>query len=428
MRWQVILVLLFIASCTPSEIREPYSEIKVYFCPEDACLDRIMEQIDNSSEIKCAFYELNLPELISKLKEKNAEVIIEDSTSEGEFRTGRSYALMHNKFCVFDNRTVMTGSMNPTERDNYSNNNNIVFIESDHLAENYLAEFEEFDNGIYGKGDEVKYPAIFSGEIKIENYFCPEDSCKLHVINALRGANSSVYFMDFSFTDEDIGNLLWNKDYEGLDVKGIMETRQAADYSRYDDLREFTILDNNPYTMHHKVFIIDRKIVITGSYNPTENANENNDENILIIHDEKTAEKFIAEFERLYRVEETMPNAAGGIILYRIMYDAEGADEGKEYAEIKNTGNRTVDLGYYFLSNSKTNSRLSGKLGPGGTTKIEPSFALKNSEGILLLKKSQQVIDYVYWEGMWNLRADEGEALLRTDPYPISGSSWKNVQ
>ncbi|MEK6917308.1 MAG: phospholipase D-like domain-containing protein [Nanoarchaeota archaeon] len=397
--------------------------ISVYFCPQDRCMDKIIEYIDNSTDIKCAFYELNLAELIDELREKNAKVMIENDNVLDYFETGYSYALMHNKFCVFDNKTVMTGSMNPTERENYYNNNNLVFIESEHLAKNYLDEFKELENKKYGVGNIVSYPVVFLGDIKIENYFCPEDNCKLHVINALKEANSSIYFMTFSFTDEDIGNLLWNKNFQGLDVKGIIETKQAGGSSRYGDLKEFAILDKNPYTMHHKVFIIDNKTVITGSYNPTQNANENNDENILIIHDKATAEKFISEFERVYNFEESFPNKIGDLILHRIMYDAEGSDEGKEYIEIKNIGNKTIDLGYYFLSNNITNYRLSGILEINETSKIKPTFSLRNSNGILMLKKNQEIIDFVAWEGLWKLEAKEGKYLERINHF-IDEKSW----
>ena len=51
--------------------------------------------------------------------------------------------------------------------------------------------------------------------------------------------------------------------------------------------------------MHHKVFIIDNRTVITGSFNPTKNGDTRNDENILIIHDEKIAGKYLEEFNEL---------------------------------------------------------------------------------------------------------------------------------
>ncbi|MFH1064425.1 MAG: phospholipase D-like domain-containing protein [Candidatus Woesearchaeota archaeon] len=52
--------------------------------------------------------------------------------------------------------------------------------------------------------------------------------------------------------------------------------------------------------MHHKVFIIDEKVVVTGSFNPSSNADKNNDENLLIIHDPIVAAEFLEEFERVW--------------------------------------------------------------------------------------------------------------------------------
>lgn len=417
--------MLFLTSCSLSEdkIYEADIEIDVHFCPQDRCMEKIIELIDKAQEIKCAFYDLDLPALIEKLKEKNAEVILEDSNSLDEFMTGYSSALMHNKFCVFDNRIVLTGSMNPTERGNYFNNNNIIIIKSEFLASNYLSEFNELKNNEYGTGKKVRYPILSFGNIKIESYFCPEDNCKLQVINTLKSANHSIFFMTFSFTDEDIGNLLWNKNYLGLDVKGILEKKQISDYSRYDDLKEFSIIDNNKYTMHHKVFIIDNKTVITGSYNPTKNANERNDENVLIIHDKNIAEEFLREFNKLYKYEETLPILSSELIIFKVLYDAIGSDKDNEFLELKNIGANIINLDYFFISNNKTSSRLTGKIKPNESISIKPKFSLKNSDGILLLKRNQDIIDYVKWEGVWGLEAKEGQSLTRTNN-EINEFSW----
>jgi len=421
----IFFFLIFLTSCTITAniIKEPFSKLDVYFCPRDVCQEKIIELIDVSTDIKCAFYELNLPELIEKLKEKNAEVIVEDSTYEDEFSTGYSAALMHNKFCVFDNRIVLTGSMNPTERGNYYNNNNIVIVESRTLAKNYLDEFNELKQNVYGKGDKVNSPVVYLGNTKVESYFCPEDNCKLRVINTLKQANNSIYFMVFSFTDEDIGNLLYNNDYIGLNVKGILEKKQLGKYSRYEDLKEFSIIDKNKYTFHHKVFIIDEKTVITGSYNPTKNANERNDENILIIHNKEVAEKFLDEFDQQYNYKETIPRSVSDLIINKVLYDAVGSDKDNEFVELKNVGTNEIDLGYYFLSNNKTNSRLHGNLIPNKTIKVKSSFSLKNSNGILMLKHNHNIIDFVAWEGLWNLEAKEGQSLVRNNNL-VHESSW----
>ena len=48
--------------------------------------------------------------------------------------------------------------------------------------------------------------------------------------------------------------------------------------------------------MHHKFFIIDNRTVITGSFNPSKNADNRNDENIVIIEDAEIAAEFLDEF------------------------------------------------------------------------------------------------------------------------------------
>ena len=106
--------------------------------------------------------------------------------------------------------------------------------------------------------------------------------------------------MTFSFTSDRLGELLLNSN---LEVKGVFEKSQAGSpYSEYHKLIEKYDVrkDSNGGMMHHKVFIIDKKIVITGSYNPTKNGNENNDENVLIIHSKVIAKKYLEEFEKIY--------------------------------------------------------------------------------------------------------------------------------
>jgi len=65
----------------------------------------------------------------------------------------------------------------------------------------------------------------------------------------------------------------------------------------YQDIDVY--LDANKNTMHHKVFIIDNSTVITGSFNPSKNGDERNDENMLVIKDREIAALFLDEFERV---------------------------------------------------------------------------------------------------------------------------------
>ena len=107
--------------------------------------------------------------------------------------------------------------------------------------------------------------------------------------------------MTFSFTHEEIADAILHNTQ--ATTKGIFEKRGAeGKYSQLPRLREFGInvtKDKNPATMHHKVFIIDSSIVITGSMNPSKSGDTRNDENILIIHDKAIAKEYIEEFNSL---------------------------------------------------------------------------------------------------------------------------------
>ncbi|MBR9683817.1 hypothetical protein GOV03_04735 [Candidatus Woesearchaeota archaeon] len=309
----LLIVVLFLIGCV-SEVPtvDNSGSIAVYFCPQDDCAGKLVDFLDSAVEsIDCAFYDLGLESVKDKLLEKHKEgvsvrVVIDNShfdEFEYDFVKKDGWGLQHNKFCVVDNEKLFAGSMNPTENGAFKNDNNILFIENGALVENYLAEFEEMWGGEFKDGAKVLNPEVWIGDILIENYFCPEDSCAERVKEELNGATESIYFMTFSFTHNGIANVLLLKNLAGVDVKGVFENRgSGTEYSKFTVLEYQTdvIKDVNPNTMHHKVFIIDGKTVITGSMNPTKGGDEKNDENVLIIHDIGIAKLFLEEFEMVY--------------------------------------------------------------------------------------------------------------------------------
>lgn len=312
----LFLILLVGCSSTGKVVedavpRENSKEIGVYFCPQDDCEKVLIDVIDSASKkVHCALFDIDLKDLIKAIGAKSHEVevkLVVDDENYGEIkgpgvRKDTSSQFSHNKFCVIDGKMITTGSMNPTDNGANKNNNNLLVIYSKYLAVNYEDEFEELWNGSFGEGSSVKYPTIYFNGKEIENYFCPEDDCAERIIEEINDAEKSVYFMTFSFTNEDIADaLLFN---DKIDIKGLFEKVGAgSQYSQYGRLRDFGLdvrLDTNPATMHHKVFIIDNETVITGSMNPTGAGDHKNDENILIIHDKKVAEGFVEEFNHLF--------------------------------------------------------------------------------------------------------------------------------
>jgi len=274
---------------------------EVYMCQTDNCKDVFVNTINNAQQLKCAFYDLTHPDIIEALKKHpNLQLLIFEDYYEGLGTPVSSMGLMHNKFCIIDEKTILTGSTNPTINGIEHNDNNLFLIESENLVRNYNDEFEELAGSFALRT--VRYPFIDHDDFRIENYFCPEDACEQRVVDKIRKAKSKVYFMTFSFTSDPIGAILIDRENE-LDIKGVFESRQESPYSEYQKMKSVGMnvkLDGNPQTMHHKVFLIDDDTVIFGSYNPSKNGNIRNDENILIIHNKDIYNKFYQEFERVW--------------------------------------------------------------------------------------------------------------------------------
>lgn len=219
---------------------------------------------------------------------------------------GRS-SIMHNKFVIVDGRAVWTGSWNFTRNDTYRNNNNAIYIESPELARTYTAEFEEmFSQKAFGPTSPANTPfaRLQIGDTLIETCFAPEDRCDELLITRINDARQSIRFMAFSFTHVGIGQAVRDRARGGVTVQGVFETRGSETaYSEFGQKKQENLdvwQDGNPYTMHHKVFIIDEQIVVTGSFNFSSNAARSNDENMLIIHDATIAGLYLEEFNRVY--------------------------------------------------------------------------------------------------------------------------------
>ena len=62
--------------------KETSTPLEVYFCPEDECEEHLIDVIKNANTVHCAFYDLDLDDLINKLKEKDAKIIIDKDNAE----------------------------------------------------------------------------------------------------------------------------------------------------------------------------------------------------------------------------------------------------------------------------------------------------------------------------------------------------------
>ncbi len=343
----VLSLVLILSACVESNLIDPQDSIQdvgnpaselsewfaVYFSdPDDTNSqnqrggpDSILAEaiIEARASIDVAIYDLNLWSIRDALIEAHRKGVVvrvvaeSDNLDQDEIQElieagipvlgDRHEAFMHNKFLVIDHYQVWTGSMNMTLNGAYHNNNNLVRLNSSKMAENYLVEFEEmFEEDLFGSASPNNTPnPIFKiNNTTVEVYFSPEDNVQNQIVHLIDNAKESVYFMAFALTADPISDALFEAHQRGVNVAGVVETRQAnnmgSDYQILFDLGLNIILDGNNKNMHHKVIIIDEKIVIMGSYNFSRAAEERNDENTLIFYNTEIAELYLEEFYKVF--------------------------------------------------------------------------------------------------------------------------------
>ncbi len=234
--------------------------------------------------------------------------------------------IMHNKFIVRDYRDndttndyVWTGSYNAA---NYTKPNaeNVIIIKSHDVATAYFYEFnlmwgsstETPDSlnartGSRKKGYGYPYHLFIVEGDSIWVYFSPQDSTIQYINYFVSLAQDSIGYLIYSFTREDLAIRLINAFRGGVWVGGVHDRSDVgSSYSQFSMLRDsglYVYPDGLPTSydlLHHKFMVIDGKYVVTGSMNWSNNGNDRNDENTVIIKNPQIAGIYWQEFRRRF--------------------------------------------------------------------------------------------------------------------------------
>lgn len=245
--------------------------------------------------------------------------------------------VMHNKFLIIDvassdKATILTGSTNHTYNSCHDDYNNMVIIHDQSLANAYKTEFEEMwgsnanipnpTNAKFGADKTDNTPHNFNiGGVPVELYFSPSDATTAHIETAVLSANTDMQFAMLTFINNDLGDAVIQIHNQGVDVKGIIENILyfGSEYNGLvsagiDVWSHFT----TPNFFHHKYGVVDATnptsdpLVITGSHNWTNSAEDDYDENTLIIHSAEIAGMYHEEF--MARYAEITGTGIGSII------------------------------------------------------------------------------------------------------------------
>ncbi|MEV0897128.1 phospholipase D-like domain-containing protein [Actinoplanes sp. NPDC049802] len=209
-----------------------------------------------------------------------------------EFYTGPPVLTGSTNFTRTD-----TGTNPPDNPDQRGNNlNHLVILRGQTATNLYLGEFQRMRTGTFGALNErvTSRPAEFRlGRIRVKPIFAPYHGPEMEIMKQMLKARERVDFAIFTFAqssgiDDTMAWLL----RAGIGVRGVLDRGQGSQkwaatsglVSAGAELHENTP-GNGVRKVHHKLMIIDRRLVIAGSFNFTAPANTLNDENIVVLGD-----------------------------------------------------------------------------------------------------------------------------------------------
>ena len=277
-----------------------------------------------------------------------AHIPLIDDTEDGSSGSG----LMHHKFLVIDQTSVVTGSANLTSSglhgdagkpSSRGNVNHLLRFDSPELASIFREEF----NQMWGDGPGGEQNSRFGlqkkkgsvqtvqiGGIRVDVLFSPHPKRdRDHGLNLLTGqlktAQESVDMALFVFSAQQLTNALREQIERDVEIRLVADPGFASrPFSEVLDLLGVTLPDhtckveagNLPLDqslkgigtprlargdkLHHKFAVIDKRKVITGSFNWSPAAAHTNDETLLVIHSPQLAKHFTREMDRLWESAE----------------------------------------------------------------------------------------------------------------------------
>lgn len=164
-KYTISLVIIYITGFSSgyylidkTVIKDKDLQLEVRFSPQDNCIKKITEEINNATEQilfqVCYFTSNEIAEaLIQKHKQGIQVIIIADKGQENNILIKKMKkhniniyidkmpGIAHNKILIIDKKIVFTGSFNFTNAAQYRNAENSILIKSEKFAKFYIDNF-----------------------------------------------------------------------------------------------------------------------------------------------------------------------------------------------------------------------------------------------------------------------------------------------
>jgi len=151
--------------------------------------------------------------------------------------------------------------------------------------------------------DSLVTPADLARGATVSTCFTLAQACRDEIVTRINKATSEIRVQAYGFTSAPILLALVSAKERGVDVAAILDksNERLRKKSRYSGATFVShggipvFIDYQPAIAHNKIIIIDRHIVITGSYNFTRRA-ERNAENVTFIDSIEVVSRFLSNW------------------------------------------------------------------------------------------------------------------------------------
>lgn len=150
-------------------------------------------------------------------------------------------------------------------------------------------------------------PPVLPDDVSIKSVkvgFSPFEDLEAVVLSTLSEAKSEILISCYGLANQNIAGMLIDKHKAGVVVRVCEDHTQAAgvhdQHQALQDAGIEVVIKPSRLLEHNKVAIIDRSIVITGSWNFSKSANKQ-DNNIEVFRDEpEVVDGFVKDWQAIY--------------------------------------------------------------------------------------------------------------------------------
>jgi phosphatidylserine/phosphatidylglycerophosphate/cardiolipin synthase-like enzyme len=216
---------------------------------------------------------------------------------------GSYFGLLHAKFMIINDQTLLMGSNNWSSTGTSINEENTVIVyanQEDKLVSAFSCYFEAV-----WENDLEKAPTCTNSEAA----FTPSTRPIAMLKEGIRGAEKSVDVLMHHFLFSDLVKVLAQAAERGVKVRVIINVadRDELRGSKWDRLFaaggqvRYKQTNTGMYQlMHHKLAVVDKKILLNGSGNWSGSAFFNNFEFYTWMEEPEVVQPFVGLFERLW--------------------------------------------------------------------------------------------------------------------------------